>query len=59
LITTFAASCAKELTLHGIFIFCKILIICLEPQAYPILKPGKPNDFVKDLKIKRLSYFFT
>ena len=59
LITSFAASCAKEFTLHGIFIFCKILIISLEPQAYPILIPGKPNDLVKDLKIKRLSYFFT
>ena len=59
LITAFAASCAKEFTLHGIFIFCKILIISLEPQAYPILNPGKPNDFVKDLKIKILSYFFT
>jgi len=54
-----AAFCAREFTLHGIFIFCKISIICLEAAAYPILIPGNPKDFVKERKTRRLSYFFT
>src|SRR5574340_345247 len=50
--------CAISLTFHGILIFCRISIIFLLPSPYPILNPANPNDFVKDLRMKRLSNSF-
>ena len=53
-----AAFCAMLLTFHGIFNFCKMFTSSLLPTAYPILRPAKPNDFVNERKINKLSYDF-